>query len=214
MQNLGALPKKQLKILQILKSALSYGLFTRACTKINYPTLLTLFLFYGSMKMSASINSTSRRRIGLALLAVITLGLGACASGVNPDGSASSKSASGSLQPWNDPSNPLYKKSVYFDFDSYTVKPGDQAILETHANYLKANKSQKIVVQGNTDDIGTTEYNLALGQRRSDAVRKVLNLLGVSDAQIEAVSFGKEKPKAMGTDDASRAENRRADIVY
>ena len=162
--------------------------------------------------MSASINTTSRRRIGLALLAVITLGLGACASGVNPDGSASSKS--GSLQPWNDPSNPLYKKSVYFDFDSYTVKPGDQAILETHANYLKANKSQKIVVQGNTDDIGTTEYNLALGQRRSDAVRKVLNLLGVSDAQIEAVSFGKEKPKAMGTDDASRAENRRADIVY
>ena len=162
--------------------------------------------------MSASINTTSRRRIGLALLAVITLGLGACASGVNPDGSASSKS--GSLQPWNDPSNPLYKKSVYFDFDSYTVKPGDQAILETHANYLKANKSQKIVVQGNTDDIGTTEYNLALGQRRSDSVRKILNLLGVSDAQIEAVSFGKEKPKAMGTDDASRAENRRADIVY
>ena len=164
------------------------------------------------MKMSASINTTSRRRIGLALLAAITLGLGACASGVNPDGSASSKS--GSLQPWNDPSNPLYKKSVYFDFDSYTVKPGDQAILETHANYLKANKSQKIVVQGNTDDIGTTEYNLALGQRRSDSVRKILNLLGVSDAQIEAVSFGKEKPKAMGTDDASRAENRRADIVY
>ncbi len=162
--------------------------------------------------MSASINTTSRRRIGLALLAAITLGLGACASGVNPDGSASSKS--GSLQPWNDPSNPLYKKSVYFDFDSYTVKPGDQAILETHANYLKANKSQKIVVQGNTDDIGTTEYNLALGQRRSDSVRKILNLLGVSDAQIEAVSFGKEKPKAMGTDDASRAENRRADIVY
>lgn len=162
--------------------------------------------------MSASITSSTRRRIGLALLAVITLGLGACASGVNPDGSASSKS--GSLQPWNDPSNPLYKKSVYFDFDSYTVKPSDQAILETHANYLKANKGQKIVVQGNTDDIGTTEYNLALGQRRSDAVRKILNLLGVSDAQIEAVSFGKEKPKAMGTDDASRAENRRADIVY
>jgi peptidoglycan-associated lipoprotein len=70
------------------------------------------------------------------------------------------------------------------------------------------------VIQGNTDDSGTTEYNLALGQKRSDAVRKLLSLLGVSESQIEAVSFGKEKPKSTSADDTGRAENRRADIVY
>ena len=83
-----------------------------------------------------------------------------------------------------------------------------------HANYLKQNRTQKIIIQGNTDDRGTTEYNLALGQRRSDAVRKQLALLGVSDSQMEAVSFGKEKPKADGNNEAAWAENRRADIVY
>ena len=87
-------------------------------------------------------------------------------------------------------------------------------MLSAHASYLKANPSQKIIIQGNTDDRGTAEYNLALGQRRSDAVRKSLNLMGVSDNQIEAVSFGKEKPKAEGDNEAAWAENRRADIVY
>jgi peptidoglycan-associated lipoprotein len=79
---------------------------------------------------------------------------------------------------------------------------------------LNSNKNQKIVIQGNTDDAGTTEYNLALGQKRSDAVRKLLSLLGVSESQIEAVSFGKEKPKSTSPDDTGRAENRRADIIY
>jgi peptidoglycan-associated lipoprotein len=86
--------------------------------------------------------------------------------------------------------------------------------LSAHASYLKANPKQKIIIQGNTDERGTAEYNLALGQRRSDAVRKSLNLMGVSDDQIEAVSFGKEKPKAEGDNEAAWAENRRADIVY
>ena len=79
---------------------------------------------------------------------------------------------------------------------------------------MKANPQQKIIIQGNTDERGTAEYNLALGQRRSDAVRKSLNLMGVSESQMEAVSFGKEKPKAEGDNEAAWAENRRADIVY
>ena len=166
-----------------------------------------------------SATQTGFRSLGIAVLAVVTLALGACASGVkldDVDGSGKNGSGSNSSgnQPWNDPSSPLYKKSVYFDLDSYTVKSSDQATLSAHANYLKGNKGQKIIIQGNTDDLGTTEYNLALGQKRSEAVRKVLSLLGVSESQMEAVSFGKEKPKASGTDDASRAENRRADIVY
>ena len=87
-------------------------------------------------------------------------------------------------------------------------------MLSAHAGYLKANPKQKIIIQGNTDERGTAEYNLALGQRRSDAVRKSFNLMGVSDDQMEAVSFGKEKPKAEGDNEAAWAQNRRADIVY
>lgn len=156
------------------------------------------------------------RRFGLMLALVATLGLGACASGVKLDDVDAKNGSSGEFanQPWNDPKSPLYNKSFYFDFDSYTVKSADQATIAEHAKYLNGNKNQKIVIQGNTDDAGTTEYNLALGQKRSDAVRRMLSLLGVSDAQMEAISFGKEKPKSNSNDDAGRAENRRADIVY
>lgn len=118
------------------------------------------------------------------------------------------------LDPYNDPANPLSKRSVYFDFDSYTVKPDYQGVLETHARHLSANKGKKIVIEGNTDDRGGREYNLALGQKRSEAVKQRLQLLGVADAQVEAVSFGKEKPKASGSTEEAFAQNRRADIVY
>jgi len=161
------------------------------------------------------------RHTRLAILMVITLGLGACSSGVKLDDvEAAKKNGSGSTdskyanEPWNDPASPIYQKSFFFDFDSYTVKSSDQSLINSHAQFLNANKNQKIVIQGNTDDSGTTEYNLALGQKRSDAVRKLLSLLGVSESQMEAVSFGKEKPKSTSADDAGRAENRRADIVY
>ena len=103
---------------------------------------------------------------------------------------------------------------MYFDLNEYIVQSKYQKTLSAHASYLKANPKQKIIIQGNTDERGTAEYNLALGQRRSDAVRKSLNLMGVSDDQMEAVSFGKEKPKAEGDNEAAWAENRRADIVY
>jgi peptidoglycan-associated lipoprotein len=154
------------------------------------------------------------------LMIILTIGLGACSSGVKLDDvEAAKKSATVSdskfaNEPWNDPASPIFKKSFYFDFDSYTVKSSDQGLINAHAQYLNSNKNQKIVIQGNTDDAGTSEYNLALGQKRSDAVRKLLSLLGVSDSQMEAVSFGKEKPKALTSDEAGRAENRRADIVY
>jgi peptidoglycan-associated lipoprotein len=162
------------------------------------------------------------RHTRLAILMVITLGLGACSSGVKLDDVEAAKKSGGSgstdskyaNEPWNDPASPIYQKSFYFDFDSYTVKSSDQSLINSHAQFLNANKSQKIVIQGNTDDSGTTEYNLALGQKRSDAVRKLLSLLGVSESQMEAVSFGKEKPKSTSADDTGRAENRRADIVY
>lgn len=107
----------------------------------------------------------------------------------------------------------LFKHSIYFDYNQYSVKDEYQSVLEADANYLNAHSALKVTLQGNTDDRGSAEYNLALGQRRADAVRKALNLLGVSQGQMEAISFGKEKPRATGDDDAARAENRRVDIV-
>lgn len=120
----------------------------------------------------------------------------------------------GSTDPLNDPKGILAKRSIYFDYDSYIVKDEFKPVIEAHAKYLANNKSRKIVIQGNTDERGGREYNLALGQKRAEAVRKALSLLGVSDSQMEAVSFGKEKPKATGSDEAAWAENRRSDIAY
>jgi len=120
----------------------------------------------------------------------------------------------GASDPLNDPKGVLANRSVYFDFDSYTVRADGKPVVENHAGYLTKNTSRKILIQGNTDERGGTEYNLALGQKRAEAVRKSMNSLGVSDAQMEAVSLGEEKPKASGSGEAAWAENRRADIVY
>ncbi|MBT9477785.1 peptidoglycan-associated lipoprotein Pal [Polaromonas sp.] len=110
------------------------------------------------------------------------------------------------------PANTL--KIIYFDFNSYLIKPEFQSTIESHAKYLTANKSRKLAIEGHTDQRGGREYNLALGQKRAEAVRRSLGLLGVADAQVEAVSFGKEKPAASGSDEDSMAKNRRAEINY
>jgi peptidoglycan-associated lipoprotein len=165
--------------------------------------------------------SLARRAATFSLIGTAAFLLAACSSvklddvsGSGSSGGSGSGSSNLSSQPWNDPKSPLFEKSVYFGFDEYTVQTKYQKMLSTHASYLKANSKQKIIIQGNTDERGTAEYNLALGQRRSDAVRKSLNLMGVSDEQMEAVSFGKEKPKTEGDNEAAWTENRRADIIY
>jgi peptidoglycan-associated lipoprotein len=114
----------------------------------------------------------------------------------------------------NNPNSPLAKRSIYFDFDSYTVKDSDLSTLQAHAKYLAGHPDRHILIQGNTDERGTSEYNLALGQKRAEAVRNVLKQYGVQDSQMEAVSLGKEKPVADGHDEAAWAQNRRGDIVY
>ena len=103
---------------------------------------------------------------------------------------------------------------VYFDYDSDAIKPEFQALVESHARFLRSNGSRKVVVEGHTDERGGREYNLALGQRRAEALRRSLGLLGIGDNQVEAVSFGKEKPAAPGNDEAAWAQNRRAEIAY
>ena len=118
------------------------------------------------------------------------------------------------LDPFTDPNNPLSKKSVYFDFDSFVVKSEYQPVVEAHGKYLASTKNRRIAVEGHTDERGGREYNLALGQKRAEAVKQRLMLLGATDAQIETVSFGKEKPRAVGSNEEAWAQNRRADIVY
>lgn len=105
-------------------------------------------------------------------------------------------------------------KVIYFDFDSFAIKPEFQNAIDAHAKYMAANKTRKMAIEGHTDERGGREYNLALGQKRAEAVRRALGLLGVTDAQVEAVSFGKEKPAASGGSEDAMAKNRRAEINY
>lgn len=108
----------------------------------------------------------------------------------------------------------LAKRSVFFDYDSYVIKDEFKSLVEAHARFLVANPKVKMLIQGNADERGSREYNLALGQRRADAVKQMMTLLGAQSEQIETVSFGEEKPRATGSDEKSWSENRRADIVY
>ena len=116
--------------------------------------------------------------------------------------------------PLRDPNNILSKRSVYFEFDSSLVKDEYRPMVAAHARYLQQHNAAKMRIEGNTDERGSREYNLALGQRRADSVRQMMMLLGARSVQIETVSFGEEKPRAAGHDEAAWAENRRADIVY
>jgi peptidoglycan-associated lipoprotein len=113
-----------------------------------------------------------------------------------------------------DPNNILSKRSVFFEFDSFVVDEQYKPLVEAHGRYLASNRSARATVQGNTDERGSREYNIALGQRRADAIKRMMTLLGVQDAQVETVSFGKEKPRNAGHDEAAWAQNRRGDIVH
>ncbi len=127
---------------------------------------------------------------------------------------SASANGSGISNPFADPSNPLSQRSVYFGFDSYEVEQKYAPAVQAHAQWLNSHPNVKIQIQGNTDERGGREYNLALGQKRSEAVKQRLQLLGVPANRIEAVSYGKEKPQATGHTEEAWAQNRRADIVY
>jgi len=122
--------------------------------------------------------------------------------------------ASVPADPLSDPNGILSKRSVYYGYDQYDVSSEYLPLVQAHAGYLREHPGAKVAIQGNCDERGSPEYNLALGQRRAERVSKAMSLLGVPDAQMEAVSFGEEKPKAAGHDEASWAQNRRSDIVY
>lgn len=147
----------------------------------------------------------------------LSAGMGAAGSGANSGQSANGGVATVDLAntgagAGGGPAN--VGKIIYFDFDSYLVKPEYASVVNSHVQFLSSRKTTKITVEGHTDSSGGREYNLALGQKRAEAVRRAMALSGLSESQIEAVSFGKEKPADLGGDDAAAAKNRRAEISY
>ena len=159
------------------------------------------------------------------VISVLLIGLlSACASQTTQPTAAEDKSATQAapaavadpnLNPiLRDPNNILSKRSVYYDYDSFVVKNEYRPLVQAHAQYLRDNAGARVLLQGNADERGSREYNLALGQKRADSVKNALTLSGAKDSQIEAVSLGEEKPRATGHDEASWAENRRTDIRY
>jgi peptidoglycan-associated lipoprotein len=137
---------------------------------------------------------------------------GTTTAGTRPGGVTGT--TTGGANPLKDPNNILSKRSVYFEFDSFVVADQYKPIIEAHAKYLAANKAARVSLQGHADERGSREYNIALGQKRADAVKRMLLLMGVQETIVETVSFGEEKPRNLGHDETAWAENRRVDIVY
>ncbi len=140
--------------------------------------------------------------------------MGALGDGSSSGTSATDGSASGSIASLTDPNHILSQRTIYFDFDSFVIRPEFAELIEAHASFLKNHGQIKMMIQGNTDERGSREYNVALGQKRAEAVKRSLVLLGVEEAQIESVSLGEEKPRCTESTESCWAENRRSDMLY
>ncbi len=116
--------------------------------------------------------------------------------------------------PISEPGEPLSVRIFYFDFDSSQVRSADYEAISAHAEYLLANPGSRISLEGHTDNLGSREYNIALGEQRAKSVAKMMQLRGVTDAQIQTVSYGEEKPSAIGNADYALSQNRRVEIIY
>ncbi len=146
----------------------------------------------------------------------VTAGTGANASGV---GSGQNNAQTGVANVTAEKSSPGMGPAgvshvVLFDYDSFVVRADARPVIEAHARFLQANRQRKAMLEGHTDERGGREYNLALGQKRAEAAQRALVLLGVPESQVEAVSYGKEKPAAQGADEAAFAKNRRVEFKY
>jgi len=118
------------------------------------------------------------------------------------------------LDPFEDPANPLSRKVIYFDFDQSTIRPEFVGVVNAHGRYLANNPARSVRLEGHADERGSREYNIGLGERRAQAVRRMLKLQGVSDSQITTVSYGEERPADEGHNETAWAANRRVEIVY
>ena len=171
-----------------------------------------------------------KKTLAIAAFALLFAG---CASQPTTDGApvqegtspSTSQPSTGAVQgsgvagdPLNDPSHPMYRqlqaRSVYFDFDSDAIKSEFVPVIEAHARFLRDNPNRNVLIQGHADERGSREYNLGLGQRRADAVKSRLTLLGAKASQVESTSLGEEKPRCTESTESCYAENRRGDLVY
>ncbi|MBI1174529.1 MAG: peptidoglycan-associated lipoprotein Pal [Sideroxydans sp.] len=161
------------------------------------------------------------KKAGLSILLVSLLA--ACASQKPkeaPTAEAAQPAAAAAPQaavvadPLNDPNSTLAKRSVYYPFDVSVVQDADKPLLQAHAKYLSEHPDRKVRLEGNCDERGSTEYNIGLGQRRADGVKKVLVLDGANASQLTTISYGEEKPKATGHNEDSWKQNRRTDLNY
>ena len=121
---------------------------------------------------------------------------------------------SGSDAALDDPSSPLYKRVIYFRYDSSEIAPEYMSVVNAHANFLASNSGKTVTLEGNADERGSPEYNVALGEQRAKAVAKLMKLQGVSDSQLQTVSFGEEKPAVSGHDESAYQQNRRVELSY
>ena len=156
---------------------------------------------------AGGLSSTSSDAANAAAAAKLAAAAGSDASGAAAKAAAAAAAASAAALA-------AKERIVYFDFDSFVIRPDARPIIEAHGRRLRADSKLRVALEGHTDDRGGREYNLGLGQKRADAVRKALSLMGVADSQMEAVSFGKEKPAVPGTSEAAMQENRRVEISY
>ena len=174
------------------------------------------------------------RQIAIAALSTITVFLAACATTTSDTAPApvdTGKPGQVPTQPvkpvdvtggpsgtplsaLKDPKNILSQRSIFYDYDKFDVKDEYRALVEAHAKYLRENPGARMLIQGNADERGSREYNVGLGQRRSDGVKRMLTLLGARDNQVESVSLGEEKPRDEGHNEAAWSKNRRSDILY
>lgn len=153
--------------------------------------------------------------LALAACSSVPLDESASGTGTGSGGSSMTDPSTGVIMDPFNPQSPLaQQRSIYFDFDSYVIPEQYRNTVEMHSTYLRNQPQQAVRVEGHADARGGSEYNLALGQRRSEAVARTIILLGVNPGQVEAISFGNERPKAFGNTEADYAENRRADINY
>ena len=195
------------KILWVLLFAIS-ALFLSACSDDEKDASLT----DGTQNATSGINDASTS--GLNGTSGMN-GSGMNGSGMNGSGMSGDGDYASTLGPeFNDPNNPLSKRTVYFMLDSSEVMPDFIPVIAAHAQYLIANPAQKITLEGNTDERGSPEYNIALGEQRAKSVAGMMKVQGVSENQLNIVSYGEEKPAAFGSDESAWEKNRRVEIVY
>jgi peptidoglycan-associated lipoprotein len=173
---------------------------------VSFAVLAVAAALYGCATTESQDSSTSAGTPSAGKPSAST-STGSPSGGQVGSATTSSGGAAGGMQ------RPDMKRSVYYEFDKYDVKPEYRTLVESHARWLKANPQAKLVIEGNADERGSREYNVALGQRRAESVTKMLMLLGAKADQIEAVSWGEEKPRSGGHDESSWSENRRADFA-